>query len=194
MGEPPSPSHREGAGGRAPELTTSAPGRHSLGGASAPKAGARERTIGAPCASGGPVCKKDFGVSQHSRKPRLPDEVINLARSMRRDPTDAEAKLWCCLRRGQLDGFRFRRQHPVGRYIPDFYCHAAKLAIELDGGQHALADGRAHDSRRDQTLVEQGIRILRFWNTDVLRNLRGVLMEIWEALHTPGPPRTERKE
>lgn len=118
---------------------------------------------------------------------RLPDDLINFAREMRSEPTHAEARLWRLLRRKQLGGFRFRRQHAIRGYILDFYCPEAKLAIELDGGQHAEDDERvAHDDRRDQFLVAAGIRVLRFWDTD------GVLEAIWDALHEERP-RPERK-
>jgi len=74
---------------------------------------------------------------------------------------------------------KFRRQHPVGNYILDFYCEEARLAIELDGGQHA-GDERIHyDAIREAYLYSQGIRILRFWNNDIFNNLEEVLETIW---------------
>jgi len=130
-----------------------------------------------------------------SRKPRVPEDILNAARRMRRELTDPEARLWKHIKGEQLGGFRFRRQHPIGRYVLDFYCPAARLAVELDGGQHA-EDCRqvAHDQERDRFLVENGIRVLRFWDTDVLKRTEAVLQEIWDALHTPGPPQSRRIE
>ncbi|MBI4002555.1 MAG: endonuclease domain-containing protein [Nitrospira defluvii] len=92
---------------------------------------------------------------------------------------DAERTLWKALRSRQLSGLTFRRQHPVGPYIVDFCCLELKLAIELDGGQHALQTDA--DERRSHSLVQEGYRVLRFWNHDVLMNLEGVLHRIAEA-------------
>ena len=129
------------------------------------------------------------------RKPRLPEHLREFARSMRGEPTDAEAKLWRLLRRRQIGGFRFRRQHPIAGYIADFYCHEARLAIELDGGQHVSDPAQeAHDEKRDQTIADAGVRILRFWDTHVLTNTDGVLQEIWDSLHAGGEPGSVRKE
>jgi very-short-patch-repair endonuclease len=102
-----------------------------------------------------------------------------LARRLRQSATDAEMRLWSRLRGKQLEGFRFRRQHPMGRYIVDFFCPEAKLVVEADGGQHA--DNEA-DSIRADWLLAQGYRVLRFWNNDVLANTEGVLLTILEAL------------
>ena len=95
------------------------------------------------------------------------------ARTLRRDGTDVERRLWQKLRNAQIDGASFRRQHPAGRYILDFYCPALQLAIELDGGQHAQAAKR--DRLRDGWLEQHGVTVLRFWNSDVTENLSGVL-------------------
>src|SRR5690606_7520596 len=77
---------------------------------------------------------------------------------------------------------KFRRQHPLAGYILDFYCHEAKLAIELDGGGHLESSQAGYDEERTKILNEQGIRVLRFWNNDVLKNTETVLNEIWIAL------------
>jgi len=129
------------------------------------------------------------------RKPRLPERLREFARDLRSEPTDSEALLWGLLRCKQLDGFRFRRQHPVAGYIVDFYCHGARLAIELDGSQH-VADPvqEAHDMRRDQAIVAEGVRILRFWSHDVFLDTEGVIETIWDALHEDGEPGSERME
>jgi very-short-patch-repair endonuclease len=99
--------------------------------------------------------------------------------------TDAEHLLWGCLRRKQLCGFRFRRQHPVERFVLDFYCCEAKLAIELDGGQHNEPEARFRDKERTACLERQGIKVIRFWNSEVLNNLEGALARIYSALLHP---------
>lgn len=92
------------------------------------------------------------------------DEVA-FARQLRRRQTDAERSLWAALRDRRFLGLKFRRQVPCGRYVLDFYCHALRLAVELDGGQHLES---AHDRERDVWLAGQGIRVLRYGNHDVL--------------------------
>jgi very-short-patch-repair endonuclease len=99
------------------------------------------------------------------------------ARNLRRNSTNVEMKLWQGLRNRQL-GVDFRRQHPAGRFVLDFYCPSLSLAIELDGGQHAGTEAMQHDSRRERWLVERDVAMLRFWNSDVVTNLSGVLAVI----------------
>ena len=111
-----------------------------------------------------------------------------LARRLRSTPTDAEARLWLQLRRQQLDGFRFRRQQPIGRYVVDFFCPEAKLIVEVDGGQHADENGA-----RTRWLEARGYRVIRFWNNDVLGNTDGVVEKIREALHGPPIPPTRQR-
>ncbi|HUW59959.1 MAG TPA: endonuclease domain-containing protein [Candidatus Bathyarchaeia archaeon] len=101
---------------------------------------------------------------------------------MRYDDMDAEKLLWRLLRNRQLGGAKFRRQHAVGPYILDFYCHEARLAIELDGGQHGESDQVRRDEERTRYLQEQGIHVLRFWNHQVRTNSSGVLQAVWDAL------------
>jgi very-short-patch-repair endonuclease len=107
------------------------------------------------------------------------------ARRLRANMTDAERKLWFLLRRKQLQGFRFRRQVPLGRYVADFACMSARLVIELDGGQHA--ERTADDARRTAWLESVGYRVLRFWNGEVFTNAEGVLETIRLALLDPLP-------
>jgi very-short-patch-repair endonuclease len=109
------------------------------------------------------------------------------AQRLRRNPTDAEQKLWWHLRhRLALSGTHFRRQVHLDRYIVDFASHTLKLIIELDGGQHTTQIAR--DARRTRFLAAKGYRVLRFWNIDVLQNIDGVLEVIHsEALSTPTP-------
>jgi very-short-patch-repair endonuclease len=91
---------------------------------------------------------------------------------LRQQATECESRLWRALRQ-RLPDRRFRRQHPIGTHIVDFACPARKLAIELDGGQHALL--AEEDARRTTELARRGYRVLRFWNNDVLSNLGGVI-------------------
>jgi very-short-patch-repair endonuclease len=104
-------------------------------------------------------------------------ELTKRAREMRRQPTEAERRLWSRLRSSGL-GVRFVRQRPIGPYIADFACRAARLIVELDGGQH----GTDYDQRRDSYLASKGWRVIRFWNPDVLSNTEGVLEMIRLAL------------
>jgi very-short-patch-repair endonuclease len=113
----------------------------------------------------------------------------DFARQLRRNMTDAEQKLWQCLRGRQLAGCRFRRQHPVGPYIVDFACLEKQLLIEVDGGQH---NGSRTDTRRDAFLRGKGFAMMRFWNNDVLENLEGVcdviLRHLGDTHPHPGLP------
>jgi very-short-patch-repair endonuclease len=119
--------------------------------------------------------------------PPLPTRSRELARDLRVRQTDAEARLWYHLRSSRLGGAKFRRQHPIPPYVVDFYCDSAKLAIELDGSQHALNV----DAARTRFIDQQGIEVLRFWDNDVLCDTHAVLARILELLHnrtlTPAP-------
>ena len=119
----------------------------------------------------------------------LPADILDHARRLRSNQTDAEQLLWGLLRARRFAGKKFRRQHPVGRYILDFYCHENKLAIELDGGQHNSGAARSRDERRSRFLEEQGIRVVRFWNHDVLLHTESVLESLWEEVqvHSDSP-------
>ena len=118
-------------------------------------------------------------------KPVRTTEGIRFARQLRGTLTDAESLLWYRLRAGRLDGWKFRRQVPLGSYVVDFICQGAALVIEIDGGQHA--ERIQHDAERTRWLQDRGYRVLRFWNTDVMENLEGVLQAIYDAL--PPSPR-----
>ena len=107
--------------------------------------------------------------------------MLRFARTLRKDPTQAERVLWRRLRRRQLAGFKFRRQHAVGPYICDFACLEASIVVELDGSQHA--EQLDYDARRDTFLRSRGFRVLRFWNNDVLVRAEVTLETIYEALH-----------
>ncbi|MGQ9779219.1 MAG: endonuclease domain-containing protein [Bacillota bacterium] len=90
--------------------------------------------------------------------------------------------LWGLIRDRQLGGAKFRRQHPVGPFILDFYCHEAKLAVELDGGVHTDPEQAKRDAERTKALEAEGIRVLRFWNHEVHERTEEVLAKIREAL------------
>ena len=94
------------------------------------------------------------------------------ARALRRDQTEVERRLWALIRSRQLDGCKFRRQHPIGRYVADFACVEARLIIELDGGQHG--DPANLDADRTQALEIAGWRVVRFWNPQVVQEPQGV--------------------
>ena len=115
--------------------------------------------------------------------PPLPADIRACCRTLRRRSTDAEGFLWYFLRDRRFGGKKFRRQHPVGRYILDFYCERAGLAIELDGGQHAEGRQKQRDQERDQQLTAARIRVLRFWNSEVWNETEAVLEKIWRELH-----------
>ena len=100
------------------------------------------------------------------------------ARKLRQASTPAERVLWSKIRLGQIAGHNFRRQHPMGAYVLDFYCPALGLAIELDGGQHGTPERSNRDKARDAWLRGRGIQVLRYWNSDVFSNLTGVLAAI----------------
>ena len=106
--------------------------------------------------------------------------VIERARTLRREATDAERRLWAALRNRQLHGYRFRRQFPIDPYIADFCCVERMLVVELDGGQHQQRE--RYDSARTHHLRARGFKVLRFWNADVLRNVEGTCDAIREAL------------
>ncbi|MFN4092508.1 MAG: endonuclease domain-containing protein [Brevundimonas sp.] len=102
-------------------------------------------------------------------------ETVLKARSLRRRLTPPEARLWTRLRGDQLDGVSFRRQHPIGPFVLDFYCPEAKLAVEVDGSVHSQPEQAAKDQRRTRWLATQGVRVIRIAAEDVRVNLDEVL-------------------
>jgi very-short-patch-repair endonuclease len=118
-------------------------------------------------------------------------DIRQKAKQLRRNSTDAERNLWSHIRNRQLEGWKFRRQLPVGKYIVDFACPELRLIIEIDGGQH---DEQIHyDLGRTRFLQSKGYRVFRFWNNEVLGNIEGVLEALTLALSqrerelTPSP-------
>jgi very-short-patch-repair endonuclease len=118
--------------------------------------------------------------------------ILKRAREMRKNLTAPEAKLWQRLRGRQLDGHKFRRQHPIDRFIVDFYCHEARLIVEVDGESHAFQ--QEYDRERSAFLISMGNRVIRFSNEDVMQRMDGVLEVILQAFEerpSPGPSQTE---
>jgi len=117
------------------------------------------------------------------------DRILATARRLRHDSTPAERKLWRLLRDRSFAGFKFRRQHPIGPFVLDFYCARAKLAVEVDGGGHVEPAQVEYDAQRTKWLAERGVTVVRFWNDDVTARTAMVQRAIWEALQgrTPSP-------
>ncbi|HKU06505.1 MAG TPA: endonuclease domain-containing protein [Bradyrhizobium sp.] len=107
------------------------------------------------------------------------EETIRFARRLRVNQTDAETALWSRIRNRQIDGHKFARQVPIGPYICDFVCREKQLVIEVDGGQHNESTA---DAIRDRRLSDEGYKVIRFWNNDVLGNIEGVLLTIQSEL------------
>jgi very-short-patch-repair endonuclease len=128
-------------------------------------------------------------VAARMRRWHNPPMPSTFARKLRADATEAEIRLWSKLRRKQLDGFRFRRQQPMGDYIVDFFCPEADLIIEVDGGQHV-----DESPVRADWLARRGYRVMRFWNNEVLANTDGVLETILDALQASRTRRDPNKK
>ena len=113
-------------------------------------------------------------------------EQGEFAKHLRHQMTDAEIKLWRHLRAHRLNGQKFRRQQPIGPYVVDFVHFGARLIVEADGGQH---NGAQHGETRDAWLREQGFKVMRFWNNEIMSNPDGVLAAIMAAVtEHPSPP------
>jgi len=116
----------------------------------------------------------------------MKERLIKFAKSMRHQPTNAEALIWAALRGARMHGFKFKRQQPIGAYIVDFVCFECGLVVEIDGGQHA--DDVSADQLRSKWLQSQGFRVLRFWNNEVIERKNDVLESIIRALREyPSP-------
>ena len=112
----------------------------------------------------------------------LQSGITQTARDLRRNETEAERRLWVYLRGARLDGYKFRRQEPLGPFVADFVCLARMLVVELDGKPHETAEGLARDAERTAWLTAKGYRVLRFTNDTVREELPAVLTAIREAL------------
>ncbi len=135
--------------------------------------------------AGSPKANREGGMTDTAHRP-VSKLHRGRAKALRRDMTNAERCLWFMLRGHRLGRLSFRRQVPIGPFIVDFVCQQRRLIVEIDGGQHA-ADP-THDRQRDEWLRSKGYRILRFWNTEVLRNRPGVLQTIIDVVDSKVPP------
>ena len=115
----------------------------------------------------------------------MPD--TDRARALREKPTWAEKLVWSWLRARRFSAYKFRRGHPVGIYFLDFYCQEASLSIELDGGGHGFPGQQAHDTERTKYLTTQGIKELRFWNSQLRRNQQAIRDTIFRELQARAP-------
>ena len=159
-----------------------------------------ERTgIHPPVSAHTPPSPSGRGAGGEGKRPPIPADILEYTRTLRNKQTDAEKLLWGLLRGRRFAGRKFRRQHPIGRYILDFYCHECRLAVELDGGQHNDGETKSYDDRRSRFLREQGVRVVRFWNHDVLLQTDSVLESLWHEIHSgslssPPSPQTPLPE
>ena len=111
--------------------------------------------------------------------------LTHLARRLRKESTEAERLLWGYLRRKSFFGLKFRRQEQIGDYIVDFVCYEIKLIIELDGGHHNEDATKITDAGRQNWLESQNFKVIRFWNNEVMKNIKGVLQIIKENVPSP---------
>ncbi len=111
-----------------------------------------------------------------------PPEIFKLARELRKNATKAEKELWKHLRNRQINGLHFRRQHPIHRFIADFFCYKCKLVIELDGKIHDEIAVKERDIEREKIIKEFGIKVIRFSNEDVFNEIDKVLYQIQKAI------------
>jgi cyclase len=113
--------------------------------------------------------------------------LFQLAKELRLNETEAEKYLWLFLSGSQFKGYRFKRQHPILYFVADFYCHKARLVIEVDGGYHSVPEQYEYDINRDFELTELGLKVIRFTNEEVLHDINNTLKKIEYALHGNPP-------
>ena len=112
---------------------------------------------------------------------KLDPQLLEFAKTMRHNATDAENLMWKILRAKRFMNLKFRRQHVIAPYIVDFYCHELGLVIELDGSQHGTDDGVEYDAERTQFLETLGLTVVRYWNHEVLNQTDSVLEDLWNV-------------
>ncbi|WP_312049978.1 endonuclease domain-containing protein [Acinetobacter courvalinii] len=112
---------------------------------------------------------------------KLDPQLLEFAKAMRSNATDAEHLMWQLLRAKQFMNLKFRRQHVIAPYIVDFYCHELGLVIELDGSQHGTDDGKEYDAERTTFLEALDLKVVWYWNHDVLKNTESVLGDLWNV-------------
>ena len=117
-----------------------------------------------------------------------PEYKRDLVRELRQRQTRCEALLWQQLRARQIEGCKFRRQHPIGRYIADFYCEEARLVVEVDGAYHDLPDQRNNDAERQAYIIGRGLRLVRLLNEEIETDLFAVLRRIRAAVQENRTP------
>lgn len=127
---------------------------------------------------------------KNERRIRTSAGIQLRAKELRQEMTPAEKVLWQFLRNRQLGGLKFRRQHPLGPFIADFYCAERRLVIELDGDIHNFQ--KEEDEQRTRQFEEFGYRVIRFQNEQIETNIASVLREISEACHLPSPAHGKR--
>ena len=143
-----------------------------------------------PEGRGGLIGGKDW--KEFCKRKKIAKIILERAKLMRRKPTSSEAILWGALRRKQVGDATFRRQHPVGMFILDFYCHEARLGIEIDGGIHKKKDQIKNDREREQVMIaNRDIRIIRFTNDEVLNDLENVIRRIEKEIKNSPLPSGE---
>jgi very-short-patch-repair endonuclease len=139
-----------------------------------------------------PLSREGEGETESKAETRSPGYIFERARELRKSATDAEELLWKCLRDRALEGFKFRRQHPIKRYIADFFCQEANLVIEVEGSVHDERNQEEYDKIRKESLEGLGCTVLRFRNEDVLSDVEGVLRTVLDAL--PAVPLSPKGE
>ena len=112
---------------------------------------------------------------------KLDPQLLDFAKTMRHNSTDAEHLMWQLLRAKRFMNLKFRRQHVIKPYIVDFYCHEIGLVIELDGSQHGMDDAIEYDAERTNFLEALGLTVVRYWNHDVLGRSEVVLEDLWQV-------------
>ncbi|ENX09992.1 endonuclease domain-containing protein [Acinetobacter courvalinii] len=112
---------------------------------------------------------------------KLDPQLLEFAKVMRSNATDAEHLMWQLLRAKRFINLKFRRQHVIAPYIVDFYCHELGLVIELDGSQHGTDDGKEYDAERTTFLEALDLKVVRYWIHDVLKNTESVLGDLWNV-------------
>ena len=194
---PPSPLSMYGEGGQEGEEPPGSESPSPLGRG----VGVRATILTSPpsplstCGEGGqenPLTPPSPCNGEGGRGGEVPGYIYALCRELRKEQTNAEGLLWAALRNRQLEGLKFRRQHPLGRYIADFYCAERRLVIELDGAVHDLTDQQEYDRIREDIIRAQNLTVLRFRNEAVETDLEGVLFGIYQAVvgeltSTPSP-------
>ncbi|HKW30547.1 MAG TPA: DUF559 domain-containing protein [Verrucomicrobiae bacterium] len=117
------------------------------------------------------------------QKPR----ITRIARNLRRRESWGERLMWAWLRDRRFAAYKFRRQHPIGPHILDFFCNGAKLDVEVDGFQHGSPENQVNDAVRDAFLENQGIKVLRFWSSHLRRDNQAIRDKIWQTLQERAP-------